>query len=246
MSQMLRDLQMPTRLLSDAQRERYGRYDGSPSRDQIARYFYLDAADREIIARLRGAHNRLGFALQLGTVRFLGVLPGRFDDIPAAVIEAIAVQLDLTMTPSLAAYRTGRPKKRHAAMIRKVYGFRELADDARARFRLTRWLYTLCWSGDDRPSLLIDRATAWMLANKILLPGITTLERLVARIRDRAHKRLWRNLSGALSDAQRRKIVSGGWRALDIQVDGWKFQGSRSSMRFFGWPSAIASSVDFR
>ncbi len=40
--------------------------------------------------------------------------------------------------------------------------------------------------------------------------------------------------------------VSGGWRALDIQVDGWKFQGSRSSMRFFGWPSAIASSVDFR
>ncbi len=212
---------MPTRFLSDAQRERYGRYDEPPSRDQIARYFYLDAADREIIARLRGAHNRLGFALQLGTVRFLGVLPSRFEDIPDAVVETITTQLDLPTTPSLAAYRAGRPKKRHAAMIRKTYGFRELTDDANARFCLTRWLYTLCWSGDDRPSLLIDRATAWMLAHKILLPGISTLERLVARIRDRAHRRLWRNLFDALSDVQRQKIGAlldgegGSFRTLD-------------------------------
>ena len=28
-----------------------------------------------------------------------------------------------------------RPRKRHAAMIREIYGFRELADDAGARFR---------------------------------------------------------------------------------------------------------------
>lgn len=179
---------MPTRFLSDAQRARYGRFDGAPSRAQIARYFHLDATDQEIIDQLRGSHNRLGFALQLGIARFLGVLPTRLDDVPSVVVETVAAQLELTTVPSLTAYAFGRPKKRHAALIRKAYGFRELADDASARFRLTRWLYTLCWSGDDRPSLLIDRATAWMLAHKILLPGISTLERLVARIRDRAHR----------------------------------------------------------
>lgn len=199
---------MPTRFLSDAQRVRYGCYDGPPSREQLARYFYLDAADREFIGRLRGDHNRLGFALQLGTARFLGVLPNSFIDIPDAVTGSIAAQLDLAVPPSLVAYEVGSPRKRHAAMIRETYGFRELADDANARFRLIRWLYTLCWSGDDRPSLLIDRATAWMLANKILLPGISTLERLVARIRDRAHRRLWRGLSEALSDTQREQIVA--------------------------------------
>ena len=201
-------MRMPTRFLSDAQRARYGRFDGVPSRVQIARYFHLDATDQEIIDQLRGSHNRLGFALQLGIARFLGVLPTRFDDIPSVVVEAVAAQLELTTVPSLTAYAFGRPKKRHAALIRKAYGFRELADDASARFRLTRWLYTLCWSGDDRPSLLIDRATAWMLAHKILLPGISTLERLVARIRDRAHRQLWVRLSDALSDAQRQKIIA--------------------------------------
>ena len=128
---------MPTRFLSDAQRARYGRFDGVPSRDQIARYFYLDTTDREIIDPLRGDHNRLGFALQLGTARFLGVLPTSFSDIPDIVVEAVAAQLDLTTTPCMAAYAIGRPRKRHAALIRKAYGFRELADDASARFRLT-------------------------------------------------------------------------------------------------------------
>ena len=197
---------MPTRFLSDAQRARYGCYTETPSSDQLARYFHLDAADRETIGRLRGDHNRLGFSLQLGTARFLGVLPTEFDTIPDAVVRMVAAELDLTDLPSLRAYGAGRPRKRHAAMIREIYGFRELADDAGARFRLTRWLYTLCQSGDDRPSLLVDRATAWMLSHKILLPGITTIERLVARTRDRAHRRLWQNLVKALSDEQRLKI----------------------------------------
>ena len=124
----------------------------------------------------------------------------------------VAAQLGLTDLPSLQANGAGRPKKRHAAMIREVYGFREITDDAGARFRLIRWLYTLCRSGDDRPSLLVDRATAWMLSHKILLPGITTIERLVARVRDRAHRRLWQNLLNALSDEQRLKI--------DLLLDG--------------------------
>jgi hypothetical protein len=41
-------------------------------------------------------------------------------------------------------------------------------------FRLTRWLYGLCWTGTERPSKLFERATAWLLAHKILLPGCST------------------------------------------------------------------------
>ena len=35
-------------------------------------------------------------------------------------------------------------------------------------------------------------------------------------------------------------------KAPGFQLNGWKFQGSNSSMRCCGWPSAMASSVDFR
>jgi hypothetical protein len=74
---------------------------------------------------------------------------------------------------------------RHPVEIRRRYGFRDFSDIS-ARFRLNRWLYALCWTGTDRPGMLFDRAVAWLITNKVLLPGATVLERQVTRIRNRA------------------------------------------------------------
>ena len=43
----------------------------------------------------------------------------------------------------------------------------------------------------DRPGMLFDRAVAWLITNKVLLPGATVLERQVVRIRSRAQARVW-------------------------------------------------------
>ncbi|HVI37448.1 MAG TPA: Tn3 family transposase [Gaiellales bacterium] len=199
---------MSSRFLSDEQRARYGRYVGDPNQEQLARHFHLDAADRELVARMRGAHNRVGFAVQLGTARFLGAFLDDPTRTPAAVVTTMARQLGEAPAPCLDAYRHGRQRWRHAAAIREHYGFRDLEGDAAAAFRLTRWLYVLCWTGDDRPGLLFDRATTWLLAHKVLLPGITTLERLISRVRHRATVRLWHRLTRALTDEQRQKLVA--------------------------------------
>src|ERR1700722_7734949 len=199
---------MPTHFLSDEQRARYGRYAGDPNEEQLARHFHLDATDRELIGQMRGAHSKIGFAVQLGTARFLGTFLDDPTQTPATVITAMARQLGEVPPPGLDAYRDGRQRWRHTATIRERYGFRELEDDQAAGFRLTRWLYVLCWAGDDRPGLLFDRATTWLLAHKVLLPGITTLERLISRVRHRATLRLWHRLTNALTDDQRQKLVA--------------------------------------
>lgn len=199
---------MPTRHLSDEQRQRYASFATAPSPDQLARYFHLDRSDREVTDGLRGDHNRLGFALMLGSARFLGIFPGADLEIPDTVTAFLIGQLGLKENPSLKGYfDLGGQRKRHLVLIRERYGFTEFADNGPARFRLTRWLYALCWSGDDHPGLLIERAVSWLIVNKILLPGVSVVERFVGRIRDRAQRRLWKRLVAALDEKQRERIA---------------------------------------
>ena len=169
---------MPVSFLSPAQRDSYGQYLGDPSTQELARYFHLDDSDHTQIVEKRGDANRLGFALQLTTVRFVGTFLDDPTAVPPAVLATMSRQLGIDTTTDLTGYRDGKWRFAHAAQIRTEHGYRDLADRA-AGFGLTRWLYAQCWTGTERPSALFDRATTWMLAHKVLLPGATTLERFV-------------------------------------------------------------------
>lgn len=197
---------MAIRFLSDEQRGRYGRFTGTPTPDTLARYFHLDASDLDFIQRLRGEHNRLGFALMLGTARCLGTFLDQEAEIPGRVLQTLSRQLDLPSAVTLDGYFASRQRERHLQLIRERYGFSDFLDVGGMYFRLARWLYARCWSGEDRPVPLFDQAVAWLLAHTVLLPGVTVLERFVGRVRDRAQRRLWRKLIEGLSTDQRRRI----------------------------------------
>ena len=72
----------------------------------------------------------------------------------------------------------------HVAKIQRAYEYRDFYHPQEV-FRLVRWLYTRAWLSAERPSMLFDLATARLMERKVF-PGVTVLERLVARVRDRA------------------------------------------------------------
>ncbi len=196
---------MPVGFLTPAQRERYGRYPDALSADELARYFHLDDDDREWIAAKRRDSNRLGYALQLTTARFLGAFLEDPTAVPVAVLHALATQLDVADPTCVDAYRQGEQRWRHTTEIRARYGYREFVV-AGVQFRLGRRLCALCWTGTDRPGVLFDHAYGWLIDHKVLLPGVSILERFVADVRSRMESRLWRLLVHHVSATQRRRL----------------------------------------
>ena len=86
---------MPVKFLSAKQIASYGHYVGEPTAMQLAKYFHLDDRDHTVISNLRRDHSRLGFALQLCTVRFLGCFVSDLTQIPSGVVTTIVEQLDM-------------------------------------------------------------------------------------------------------------------------------------------------------
>jgi hypothetical protein len=196
---------MPVNFLTPAQRQNFGRFVGTPPADDLARYFHLDDADLALIAQKRGVHNRLGFALQLTTVRFLGTFLENPLDVPAAVLSFLSRQLAISLPDHLDSYSEGRQRQLHAAEIRTRYGYRDFAD-REVGFRLARWLYSLCWTGTERPGVLFERATDWLLSYKVLLPGASLLERFVAKVQRRVEELLWRLLGQGITAEQKLQL----------------------------------------
>ena len=196
---------MPVSFLTSAQQESYGRYAAPPSPDELTRFFHLSEDDQALTLSRRGDHNRLGFALQLTTVRFLGTFLENSMTVPSEIVQTLSRQLGITKSEAIDEYRQGRWRRQHAAEIRERFGYRDFSDPA-AGFRLARWLCALCWTGTERPSVLFDRAMAWLLTHKVLLPGLSVLERFIARLRGRMENRLWRSLGRGTTAEQRARL----------------------------------------
>lgn len=197
---------MPVDFLTEEQKARYGRFACEPNEVQLARYFHLDQFDLDFIFNRRGEQNRLAFALQLTSVRFLGTFLSDLTLVPSNVQMFVARQLSIGDLSVLGDYgKRETTKREHTALIREQYGYNEFNTPPWS-FRLSRLLYTRSWISNERPSLLFDFATAWLIQNKVLLPGVTTLTRLIAEIRERIDKRLWVKLASLPSSQQKVKL----------------------------------------
>ena len=158
--------------------EDYGRFSRELSPDELAGCFFFSDDDRSRIASRRRDASRLGFAVQLGTVRYLGRFLENPADVPRSVLAWTGREIGVAAGTSLAGYGEGDARWEHQAEIRGVYGYTPFGDPG-VEGELSLWLRARAWMSAESHRVLFARAAEHLIARRILLPGYSTLWRLV-------------------------------------------------------------------
>jgi TnpA family transposase len=162
---------------------RYGRFVADPTPEELEKFFFLDEVAQTEARIRRGLHNRLGWSVQWGTVRMLGTFLTDSGpvEVPEVVIRYVAEQLGIEDWTSVKQYgdRWQTPYD-HAARIRELLGYREFGD---AEAEVAAFIASRVGKTRDSRRELFDRAVLWLIENRVLLPGISTLSRLVTEVR---------------------------------------------------------------
>ena len=196
---------MPIGFLTEGERERLSRFPEHIPEDDLSAFFFLSPADHHAVNRQHDDHTRLGFALQLCTLRYLGFVPHDLGAAPPAAVGYVAEQLQVP-PEALAAYGARiATRTTHLHHVQRHLGFRQATP--LDWYALQTWLLERALE-HDKPTLLLQLVCDKLRRDHIVRPGITRLERLVATARQQAHDETWRRLA-PLVPPERQTVLDG-------------------------------------
>lgn len=173
--------------------------------DALRKYFTLTKPDLEQVDQCRGATNRLGFAVQLCTLRWHGYFLPDTRDVPRSVVEMIGSQLGL-LPISLESYpQNEKTRFEHLERIRQHLGF--VRCDAPQRERLLNHLTAIA-QGLTRATALRQAAHRWLKQEQIVRPGRTTLRDCIVSAREAALQNVYAILAKDMASGQAKAIDS--------------------------------------
>jgi TnpA family transposase len=171
--------------------------------DEIIEHFTLSPADVAFLGS-NDPHNQLGKALLLKFFQQEYRFPENISEIPQAIIEYAAQQLDLPYQV-IERYEWGGTRMReHRVEIRELMGFRAatLADQETWR----TWLMTEVLPDEYRPSHLAQRLYQHLRREHIEPPTQKQVDRLIASAMDRYEKAFFTRICDRLSPAVRVRL----------------------------------------
>lgn len=188
---------MPTRSLSNAEIERLTTWPFEVAHSDLVAYFTLGVDDLRWVSSQRGDANRLGLAVQLCALSFLGFVP---HDLSATPDEVVARLERVGVAPSALGHYCrevgGRLRREHVARVVKRAGWTVCG---RGEWKaLGDWLVARALE-HDTPSVLFRQALDHLRAERIVRPGLDRLMRAVASARVTADEEVHRRLRPQLT-----------------------------------------------
>ncbi len=190
-------------LLTPEERLKYLQISSDLSEWELGTYFTFTQRDLEIIRRRRRDYNRLGFAVQLCVLRYLGRTLSDIKEVPIQVLRYIAKQINIDVAAFASYSEREATKYEHLDEIRKEYEYQIFA---LSEYRsLCKYLFNHAMANESS-LYLIQLAIDDLRKRKIILPSMATIERAVWETRKRTEEKIFKLLSGSLTELQVTKL----------------------------------------
>jgi len=191
---------MPVRFLSDAELARLSGWPSEIADDDLITFFTLTDDDLGWLGSNYRTENRLGAAVQLCTLPWLGWIPDELSECPSAAVDRLADGLGVDVGECAALLSSyggweGRTRRDHRVQVLERLGWRVSATGDRKlldEFLLARALE------HDAPGVLLQLACDWLRSERVLRPPVDTLSRRVAAARDSARAETYHRLAPLL------------------------------------------------
>lgn len=189
---------MATDGLPTEELQRLSTWPAEVARSDLAAHFTFSLVDLRWVRSHRGAVERIGLAVQLAALRFLGYIPAELADTPPEVARHVGKQIGVapaTFT-RYAREADGRTRRRHVAVVVEHAGWRASAQ--REWNALAAWLTERALE-HDTPTVLFGQALDQLRAERVVRPGLDRVMRAVASARVSARKEIHRRLDRELT-----------------------------------------------
>ncbi len=195
----------PEILLTDDQRTEITQISQNISEYEIIKYYTFSSYDIDIIKKHRRSYNRLGFAVQLALLRNPGCTLSYASDIPLSVLSYIAEQIQVDAKEFELYARRENTKSEHLQEIKKIYGFRNYTKQDHELLIQILLPYAM---ENNNIIGLIKLALIKIKQKKIIVPGITTIEKAVNEVIITAGNEIIEILNKNLTKQQKDKLDS--------------------------------------
>ncbi|HML84491.1 MAG TPA: DUF4158 domain-containing protein, partial [Bacteroidales bacterium] len=191
-------------LLTEDQRKEFTQIPENISDWEIAKYYTLNDSDIGIINQNRRDYNRVGFALQLCYLRHLGYTYTNITEIPRTVALYVANQLNIASIVDIDQYGTRKATRViHMQTIREIYGYNPFTEND--NLNLEKYLLPYAMENDNSIRL-IKLTIGYLREQKIILPGITTIERIVSKVGQVAENKIYEIINKSIIYKQKRQL----------------------------------------
>ncbi len=168
--------------------------------EAVLRFHHLDADDLVAIATARTPGTRLGYALQLCCLRYPGRHLRRGEVLPAIMLDHVADQIGAETDVIAGFARRMSTRYDQLAGIKMRFGFEDLSHPMRECLR--PWLEREAIGLTDG-RMLLDRFLDELRTRRVVIPGISVVERMAAEAMFAAETRIIGKIDALLDTSKR-------------------------------------------